>query len=82
MDRELQEIKDLLHKLDKRLAIQNTILEEHIKRTEIAEKNLELLEARINPLQELVFRLDGVYKFIGLLATVASIASVVIAVLQ
>jgi hypothetical protein len=46
---DMGEVKDRLHSIDKTLIKQNIDLELHIKRTDIAEKKLEILEQDIKP---------------------------------
>ena len=46
---EMSDVKDRLHSIDTTLVKQNIDLEMHMRRTDIAEKKLELLEQEIQP---------------------------------
>ena len=57
-------------------------LREHITRTEIAEENISLLREQIQPIEKHVAMVHGVLKFVGLLATVASLVTALIKVIE
>lgn len=41
-------------------------IEHHIKRTQIAEENIELLRAELKPVQDHVVQVNGIGKFLGI----------------
>lgn len=51
------------------------ILDEHIRRTEIAEQNIDSLRADLKPIQTHVTQISFVFKFIGFISVIASIIS-------
>ena len=59
-------------------AKQEENLKEHIRRTEIAEENLELIRKEMQPLKEHVIVINGVLKIVGAVSViVGSIAGIV-----
>lgn len=77
MDARLTRIEE---KMDKVLEVQTELrvdVAEHIRRTEIAEQNIEKLANAIQPIQEHVAFIRGFGKITGiLLAAVAAIATI------
>lgn len=51
-------------------AKQEENLKEHIRRTEIAEENLDLIRKEIEPLKEHVIVINGVLKIIGAISVI------------
>lgn len=68
----LDKIENRLDSIDVTLVRQNVTLEEHIKRTKIAEENLNILSSRIEPLEIRIKLIDQILKAIGLLFTLGS----------
>lgn len=67
--KDVDQIKRSLANVDKTLALQHLSLVEHIKRTELLEKKLE-------PVEEHVSQVRGIVKFIGwLLGALAVVAA-------
>lgn len=65
-DQKLDKIIDRMNNIDVTLGKQSVILEEHVKRTNLLEKKLE-------PIEKHVIMIQGVIKFIGLIAIFAGI---------
>lgn len=73
----IESLSSKVDKLDEKLDTQNSILheqhiqiKEHIRRTEIAEANIDLLRNDLQPLQKHVTQVNFVFKVIGFLSTV------------
>ena len=84
--KELQELnnhtkshKDILIDIDKTLIRHSESLDEHIKRTDIAEKRIEMLTAQINPLLKVTWLYEVSLKF---LVALAAIIGVIIAIVE
>ena len=71
IDRKLDKIDERIDKIDKHLAVYNSQLRFHIKRTEILEKSVEPLKAHL-------IKTQGVLTFIGVAATVITIVVAVL----
>lgn len=61
MDQKLDKIIDRMNNIDVTLGKQSVILEEHVKRT-------NLLESKLQPVEKHVIMVNGVMKFLGLVA--------------
>ena len=72
----------VLVSVDKTLALQAQQLETHIKRTELAEANLELLRKEFKPIQRHVEFLNGASKLLTLLGVVSGIVYSVWAIIH
>lgn len=57
-------------------------LGEHMRRTELAEENLELLRGEIKPIKSYVEHANGVFKFFGGLAILATLISGILKIVQ
>lgn len=68
--KKLDKIDDRLGSIDVTLAKQAVSLDEHIKRTNLLEKKLE-------PVERHVMMVNGVLKFLGVLAIMATIIEVI-----
>lgn len=53
-------------------------LEQHILRTKLAEENIELLRTDLKPVEKQVAMVHGVFKFIGVLASLAAIGKLIV----
>ena len=74
----LDKISDDVSELKVTSAKQEENLKEHIRRTEIAEENLELIRKEMQPLKEHVIVINGVLKIVGAVSVVVgSIAGIV-----
>ncbi len=62
-----------LASVDITLAKQNVTLEEHVRRTGLAEDAIAGLRDDLKPIQTHVAMVSGAFKFIGILATLASL---------
>ena len=72
-----ERIYDLLNKISEDIselkitsAKQEENIKEHIRRTELAEENIQLIREEIKPLKEHVVAINGTLKIIGILSIV------------
>lgn len=72
---DIKEIQKSINSIDITLAKQNASLEEHIRRTEI-------LESKITPVEVHVHMVNGVLKFIGVLALIAGFAASIVKIFE
>ena len=56
-------------------AKQEENLKEHIRRTELAEENLDMIRSEMQPLKEHVIAINGVLKIIGVLSIIVGSAA-------
>ena len=66
IENKLEKIDERIDSIDKHLAVYNSQLRFHIKRT-------DMLEEEIKPLKSSLIKAQGAIMFIGLLATVVSV---------
>ena len=66
IEEKLDKIDERIDSIDKNLAVNNTLLEYHIKRT-------DMLEQEIKPLKTGLIKAQGAMMFVGVLATAISI---------
>lgn len=66
----LDKISEDISELKITTAKQEENLKEHIRRTELAEENLQMLRQEIEPLKQHVIAINGVLKIIGLISVV------------
>ena len=66
IDRKLEKIDERIDSIDKHLAVYNSQLRFHIKRT-------DMLEEELKPLKSSLIKAQGAIMFIGLLATIISV---------
>jgi chromosome segregation ATPase len=66
IDRKLEKIDERIDSIDKHLAVYNSQLRFHIKRTDLLEKDIEPLKAHLNKTQ-------GILTFIGVAATIITV---------
>ena len=71
----LDKISDDLSELKVTVAKQEENIKEHIRRTEIAEENLDLIRTEMQPLKEHVIAINGVLKIIGILSVIMGSAA-------
>lgn len=69
VDSKIDKIQEDIGEIKTHLAVYNSLLETHIKRTELLEKRLEPIEAHVGMSK-------GIIKLIGILAALAAIAEV------
>ena len=70
----VDDVKDHCNSIDKTLIKNTADIEIHIKRTDIAEQNLEKIRVEIKPINRHVIMMEGALKFVGVLALVAGLA--------
>ena len=71
IDTKLEKIDERIDNIDKHLAVYNSQLRFHIKRTDMLEKSMEPLKVHLN-------KTHGILTFIGVIATVITVAVAVI----
>lgn len=64
--------------IDVTQAKQNVVLEEHIRRTELAEKSIEDVQKRIAPIEKHISMWAGAGKLLAILGIVSGIAGVIV----
>ena len=75
IEEKLDRIDERLDSLDKNMAVNNTLLEYHIKRT-------DMLEEEVKPLKGHVLKAQGVLVFIGALSTLVAVAVSVLNIIK
>lgn len=60
--------------IDKTLAQQHISLQEHMRRTSLAEESISLIRKDIEPVKAHINRIDGAIKLIGISSIILSIA--------
>lgn len=80
MENRLDKIENKIDKLDERLdridvtlAKQHESLDHHIKRTALAEENIEILRSEIKPLSQHVATINHLAKIVSVMGTFAAI---------
>ena len=71
----LDKIGDDLSSMKITIAKQEENLKEHIRRTELAEENLEMLRGEIQPLKEHVIAINSILKGIGVVSVIIGSAA-------
>lgn len=71
-------VLDQISSINITLAEQHKQLEHHIYRTDLAEKNLQILKDELVPVQKHVSQVSGVLKLIGVLASLAGIGKLLL----
>ena len=72
LDSKVDDHTKILSSIDKTLALQAQQLEMHMRRTEVAEENLEMLRKEFKPVEGHVEFVNKLSKLVALIATVAS----------
>jgi hypothetical protein len=73
IEEKLDKVDEKLSSIDVTLARQAKDLEHHIFRTSLAEENIELLRAEVQPIKKHVALMDAGLKIIGALASVVTV---------
>lgn len=60
LDARLEKQAEALHSIDKTLAKQEENLKDYMRRTELAEENINLLRKEVEPIKSHVVRVDGI----------------------
>ena len=71
----LDKISDDISELKITAAKQEENIKEHIRRTELAEENLEIIRKEIQPLKEHVIAINGVLRIIGVISIIIGSAA-------
>jgi len=66
IEEKLDKIDERIDNIDKNLAVNNTLLEYHIKRT-------DMLEEEVKPLKGHVLKAQGILVFIGVLSSLVAV---------
>lgn len=72
---QMDKIADDISTIKTDIALIKNDLGHHIKRTDLAERSIELLREEIVPVKTHVARVDGILRFIGLVGIVVGIGS-------
>lgn len=82
--RQLEKLGDKLEKMDSRLdSIDVTLvkhqvsLEQHMHRSELLEDRTDVLFAELEPIKSHINRVDGAFRFVGLISTISGILAVI-----
>ena len=73
LEGKIDQIRESIHSIDKTLIRQEEQLAHHIKRTELAEKNIEMLQKQVEPISKHVARTEGALKMLGVVSLVLGI---------
>jgi len=71
LDEKLEKIDERIDSIDKHLAVYNSQLRFHIKRTDMLERDIEPLKIHLN-------KTHGILTFIGVIATVITVVVAII----
>jgi len=71
----IDKLDERLDSIDKTLIKQEASLDKHILRTEMAEKQLDLLSAQIVPINKHVNQMSGALKLLGVMSLVMGIVA-------
>ncbi len=71
IESKIDEHSKILSSMDKTLALQAQQIDHHIKRTDLAEQNLELLRTDFKPVQRHVEFVGGMLRLVTVLAAIA-----------
>lgn len=82
IESKIDKLDDRLDSLDKTSVKQEQNLAEHMRRTELAEANIDSIRDELKPVQRHVAMLEGILKFIGLVGTLVAIAAGVVKVIS
>lgn len=69
LEEKLDKVLEEVGSINVTLARNTSDLEYHIKRTDLAEKHIQSLEAQVIPLKKKEAMIEGVFKLIGAIAT-------------
>jgi hypothetical protein len=75
-DIRFDKLEEQLHTMDKTLVKQEENLKIHLYRTELAERNIDLLSKALEPINKHVSHMEGALKFIGILSLVVGVVSI------
>lgn len=73
LEGKIDQIRESIHSIDKTLIRQEEQLAHHIKRTELAEKSIEMLQKQVEPISKHVARTEGALKMLGVVSLVLGI---------
>lgn len=76
----VEKMEERIDNIDKTLIEQHVTLQEHMRRSLANEEAVELLSSRIQPIEQHVYRIEGILKFFGgisvLVATTAGLIKI------
>lgn len=78
----LGKIMESLHSIDRTVAKQEVHLAEHMRRTEVAEANIQLIHDELKPIKQHVSRVDGIVRFVGYIAILAGVTAAITDILR
>lgn len=80
IDNKLEGVNERLTNLDVTSAKQEVSLENHIRRTEIAEESIEIIRGEMQPIKKHIHMVEGAFKLLGGISLVAGIVRVLMAI--
>ena len=81
-DNKIDKLDHRLDAVEKILVKQEANIEHHVKRTDVAEANLELLRQDVKPIQKHVNYMEGALKSLGVLGTAVAIMAGIIKIVE
>jgi hypothetical protein len=82
LDEKLDKVEERLGSIDITLAKNTQSLDEHIRRTELAEEAIGFIKDELKPIQKHVTQVHTILQAIGFIAVVVSILAGIVKVLQ
>lgn len=82
LDEKMDKVQEHLGSIDVTLAKNTTSLEEHIRRTELAEEAIGTIKDELKPIQKHVTQVHTVFSAIGFISVVVSIAAGIVKVAE
>lgn len=83
LETKIDKMDDKLDRIDKNMAVNNVLLDNHIKRTELAEQQIEILKQQIIPVTEHVAMItsfpDKIKNLIYFISKILTIISTLVA---
>lgn len=78
----LDRIEERLLSIDRTLAVNTTSLQDHIRRTELLEKGMDVLVSELKPVQRHVTQVETVLKVLGAIAAIIGTLAAVAKILE
>lgn len=75
IDLKLDKLVISMHSIDKTVAKQEVNLSEHMRRTELAEAQIEMIRSDMKPIKTHVNRLEGGLKLLGIISIILTIVA-------
>jgi chromosome segregation ATPase len=82
LDEKMDKVEEKLGSIDVTLAKNTSSLDEHIRRTELAEEAISIIKNEMAPIQKHVTQVHTIFQAIGFVSVVVSIAAGVVKVAE